>query len=75
MYFGSRPYWKDAAVGRPFGFADPEKAAPVAVTDGAAVVPGAGAEVIVAEVVADALLGLLPRRLIVTLIGYVPAVA
>ena len=36
-YFGSSPYWKNAVVGRPSGFAEPENPAPVAPTDGAPV--------------------------------------
>ena len=41
-YFGSRPYWNTAVVGRPFGFAEPENPAPVGLTDGAPVRTVAG---------------------------------
>ena len=48
-YFGSSPYWKDAIVGRPFGFAEPENPAPPGlVTDGAPVMTGVGTEPAVA---------------------------
>ena len=42
LYFRSRPYWNTAVVGRPFGSAEPENAAPVALTDGAPVRTGVG---------------------------------
>ena len=59
-------------VGRPSGFAEPENPAPVGVTDGAPVVTGVGAAVIVAESVTVELPWLVPTDVIVTPTGYVP---
>ena len=73
-YFGSSPYWNTAVVGRPFGFAEPENPAPVAVTvGGAAVSDEPGGAVIVAESVTVELPWLVPTEVIVTATGYVPA--
>ena len=74
-YFGSSPYWNEAVVGSPSGFAEPEKPAPVAVTDGAPVRTETGAAVIVAESVTVELPRLVPTEVIVTPTGYVPTAA
>ena len=75
-YFGSSPYWNTAVVGRPFGSAEPENPAPVAVTVGGCVVSTElGGALIVAESVTVEVPRLVPTEVIVTAIGYVPGAA
>ena len=75
VYFGSRPYWNEAVVARPSGFTEPEKPAPVALTDGVPVTTGVGAAVIAAESFTVELPWLVPTDVIVTATGYDPPAA
>jgi hypothetical protein len=68
-YFGSRPYWNEAVVGSPSGFADPEKPTPVPLTNGAPVSTDTGEALIVAESVTVEVPKLLPTEVIATEIG------
>ena len=65
MYFGSRPYWKNAVVGSPPGTTEPLNPAAVMPTVPSPVLPDVGVAVMSAESVATALL---PPRVTVIVI-------